>query len=235
MYILNLGEIEAVAFDIDGTLYRNENFYLRVIPHYIRNLFFFRKYNSVRKILHDSQENLSGYQDFYSTQAKLLSEKMNITQEEASAKLDKIIYTGLKKYFVKMNPCKGAPELIRKIKDAGCKVALLSDFPPEQKGEIWGIKSYCDVILSTEQIGALKPSTKPFEVMAQKLGVPAEKILYIGNNHTYDVVGPKKLGMKAGWFISYPKGLFGCRSKTADITFWKYSQLEQFIFNTTSE
>ena len=158
-------------------------------------------------------------------------EKMNITQEEASAKLDKIIYTGLKRYFVKMNPCKGAPELIRKIKDAGCKVALLSDFPPEQKGELWGIKAMADLSMGTEECGALKPNPIAFVKMAEKLGIKPENILYVGNSYKYDVVGSKAAGMKSAWFTSKSKARKrkNKENELADIRFSKYADLMQVL------
>ena len=226
MYILNLGEIDAVAFDIDGTLYRNIVFYTRVLPHYLRHWRFFRKFNKVRKMLRDDKRNEKGYNDLYRTQIGFLAKEQQ---------LNYIVYEGLRPFFEKMNACHGAAELIHRLKAAGFKIALLSDFPPEQKGEIWGIKKDCDLLLSSELIGALKPSSKPFEELAEKLEVPVERILYIGNSHAYDVAGPKKLGMKAGWFVPWIRGRFGVRSKIADITFWHYSQLEKFIFNNISE
>ena len=235
MYILNLGEIDAVAFDIDGTLYRNIVFYTRVLPHYLRHWRFFRKFNKVRKMLRDDKRNEKGYNDLYRTQIGFLAKELNCTMDEAEQQLNYIVYEGLRPFFEKMNACHGAAELIHRLKAAGFKIALLSDFPPEQKGEIWGIKKDCDLLLSSELIGALKPSSKPFEELAEKLEVPVERILYIGNSHAYDVAGPKKLGMKAGWFVPWIRGRFGVRSKIADITFWHYSQLEKFIFNNISE
>lgn len=235
MCTLNLGEIDAVAFDIDGTLYRNSDFYLKVFPHYLANLHFFRKYNEVRKELRTKEENTLGYKDLFAVQNELLAQKLSCSLEEARAQLDKIVYTGLKSYFQRIKVCRHAPELIQKLKDAGKKIALLSDFPPEQKGEIWGIKKNCDVILGTEEIGALKPSVKPFTVLTEKLGVPAQRILYIGNSHAYDVETPVSIGMKAAWFIPEIRGRLGCRSKIADITFWDYSQLEKILFTTGSD
>lgn len=235
MYILNLGEIDAVAFDIDGTLYRNLVFYAKVLPHYLKHWHFFKKFNKVRKMLRANQENEKGYEDFFGQQLELLAKELGTTREQAEKKLNDIVYEGLKPFFEKMNACHGAPELIHKLKAAGLKIALLSDFPPEQKGEVWGIKKDCDLLLSSELIGALKPSSKPFIELAEKLEVPVERILYIGNSHKYDVEGPKKLGMKAGWFVPWIRGKFGVKSKTADITFWHYSQLEKFIFNKSSE
>jgi len=235
VHILNLGEIDAVAFDIDGTLYRNKDFYTRLIPHYLCNLWFFTRYNKVRKELRALPDNIEGYKDFFASQKELLAQKLSCSVEEADKELDRVVYAGLKKYFEKIKACPGALELICRLKEAGVKIALLSDFPPEQKGEIWGIRKYCDLLLSTEEIGALKPSAKPFMVLSEKLGLPPERILYIGNSHSYDVKGPSKIGMKTGWFIPKIKGILGCRSRIADITFWNYAQLESFIFNSNSD
>ena len=235
MYILNLGEIDAVAFDIDGTLYRNVVFYRMVLPHYLKHWHFFRKFNKVRKLLRSDKRNENGYNDLYRTQIGFLAKELGCTIPEAQQQLNDIVYEGLRPFFEKMNACHGAPELIHKLKAAGLKIALLSDFPPEQKGDIWGIKKDCDLLLSSELIGALKPSAKPFIELAEKLEVPVERILYIGNSHKYDVEGPKKLGMKAGWFIPWIWGKVGVKSKIADITFRHYSQLDKFIFEQKSE
>ena len=70
--------------------------------------------------------------------------------QKAEEKLNKIVYHGLEKYFKRISCYKNCVETVKKFKEAGFKIALLSDFPPEQKGEIWGIKKYCDVMLGTE-------------------------------------------------------------------------------------
>ena len=186
-------------------------------------------------MLRDDERNEKGYNDLFRTQLGFLAKELGCTMPEAEQQLNDIVYEGLRPFFEKINACHGAVELIQKLKAAGFKIALLSDFPPEQKGDIWGIKQYCDLLLSSELIGALKPSSKPFEELAQRLEVPAEHILYIGNSHKYDVEGPKKLGMKAGWFIPWLWGKLGVKSKIADITFRHYSQLENFIFEQKSE
>ena len=226
-----LGEIDAVAFDIDGTLYRESKLNIRIIPHFLSHIIFFSKYGLARKELRRQDY----YPDFNKAQAELMGKYLKCSPEEAQKKLDKIVYTGLKHYFTKFKACRNALELIKRLKEAGVKIAVLSDFPPEQKGDIWGIKKDCDLLLSSELIGALKPSSKPFEELSEKLEVPVERILYIGNSHAYDVAGPKKLGMKAGWFVPWIRGMFGARSKIADITFWDYRQLDKFIFNKTSD
>ena len=225
VHIENLGEIKAVAFDIDGTLYRTWKLNIRIFFHFLRYNQFFLKYGIVRAKIRKIP--LEG--TFKEMQAKMMAEKLHCSPVEAELMLAKIVYSGLSSYFNTIKPYKGAVELIKELKEKGFKVALLSDFPPEQKGDIWGAKSFCDVILGTEEAGALKPSPLPFCKMAELLGVPAEEILYVGNSHKYDVVGAKNAGMKAAWLVQPEKGILGKKSKLAEITFWKYEQLRKFL------
>ena len=89
MCTLNLGEIDAVAFDIDGTLYRNKDFYTRVFPHYLTNLRFFRKYNQVRKELRANPQNEDGYKDLFAVQNSMLAKKLSCTDEQAWEQLER--------------------------------------------------------------------------------------------------------------------------------------------------
>lgn len=226
MKISNFGDIKAVAFDIDGTLYENWKLNIRIFPHFFAHLFFFSHYGLARIELRKTEQ----IPDFYKVQAELMAKKMKCSPEKAQKKLDDIVYIGLRKYFPRFKPAKGSEQLIKRLKENGLKIVFLSDFPPEQKGDIWGLKQYCDLQIGSEEYGALKPSPVSFYKMTERLGLKPEEILYVGNNHKYDVVGPKKIGMRSAWIIPPIKGIFGKKSKIADFTFWKYSQLEKFIF-----
>ena len=213
----NFGEIKAVAYDIDGTLYETWKLNIRLPLHFLTHLYFFSKYNKARKDL----RKMGITSDFKKEQIKYMADALSCSEEQAHSKLEKIVYSGLKSHFVKIKPCKNALESVKAFKNAGLKIALLSDFPPEQKGELWGIKPYCDVILGSEDCGALKPSSIPFEKMAEALGVNPEEILYVGNSYKYDVLGSKNAGMKAAWFTKKKKDKTG----KADLVFREYSSL----------
>lgn len=221
MYIENLGEIDAVAFDIDGTLYRNYSLNIRAIPYVIRHGRFFLGYNKTRHEMH-GRKNLA---DFQKEQQEILSKYLKCSSDEARTKMTETVHKGMEKFFTRIKPCKGAPELIRDLKNQGLKIALLSDLPPEQKGDIWGIKKYCDLAIWTEDTGAIKPDSIPFLKMAEQLKVSPEKILYVGNNHKYDVEGAKNAGMKTAWIVNPLASVLGKKSDIADITFCQYEEL----------
>ncbi len=228
---VDLSEIKAVAFDIDGTLYRAWKFNLRIAPYFLSHSIFFLKYGLVRNIMHRT----AATPEFVKLQASHMAKKLKCTQEEAHARLEKIIYKGLEKYFVNIKPCRGAIEFIKELKAHGYKIGLLSDFPPEQKGSIWGVRDLCDVVLGSEAAGALKPDSTPFLKLAESFNLPPEQILYVGNNHKYDILGANKIGMKTAWLILPHCGWFGKKSKIADFTFWHYGQISELFFGKKSK
>ncbi len=223
---MDFSNIKAVAFDIDGTLYRTWKFNIRMPIYFITHSIFFLKYGLVRNIMHKSEPT----DKFMQVQASHMAKKLKCSPEEAEKRLDQVVYKGLERKFKTIKPCKGAVEFIQKLKKNGYKIALLSDFPPEQKGDIWGIRDLCDVLLGSEDAGALKPSPTPFLKLAEKLSLPPEQILYVGNNHKYDIAGAKNVGMKAAWLILPHSGWLGKKSRLADVTFWHYEQLDKIFF-----
>ena len=175
---VDLSEIKAVAFDIDGTLYRAWRFNLRATPYFVCHSIFFLKYGLVRNIMRKTPAS----PEFIKLQASFMAKKLRCSPEEAEQRLEKIVYKGFEKYFVNIKPCKGAIEFIGKLKEKGYKVGLLSDFPPDQKGSIWGVRDLCDVVLGSEDTGALKPDSTPFLKLAEALHIDLSGLSYKEEN-----------------------------------------------------
>jgi putative hydrolase of the HAD superfamily len=218
-------DYKAIAFDIDGTLYPSWVFNFCVAPYFLIHLPFFLKYAKVRHILHRT----APLADFFEYQGRLLAHELGCSVAEAEEKICRLIYTGLKPFFRFVRPFPQVKETFRKFHEAGYKIALLSDFPPEQKGNLWGIRPYCDEILGTEQIGALKPSVYPFGVLAMKLGVKPSEILYVGNSVRYDIEGAHNAGMKTAYLLPFWRRLFCMTATPADISFKSYRHLQNIV------
>jgi len=216
-------EIEACAFDIDGTLYPEWKFYILVFPFMLKNMALMNAFKKVRKDIRQYQKKHPKIiLDFFDFQSEMLSELLKKDKELIKEEVHRKIYAGWKPLFPKIRPYRHAKETIVKLKEMGIKIGLLSDFLVEQKGDVWGILPYCDANISAESVGALKPSPLPFIALAEKLNVKPEKILYVGNNIRYDVMGARSVGMKTALISSR---FFKKKCKEADITFSNYRQL----------
>ncbi len=223
-----LSNIKVIAFDIDGTLYPSYSLYLRIIFYVLKNFRFYMHFNKVRKILHRT----APLPDFYEYQGRLLAEELDISVAEAREKIDRIVYKGLTRYFSKIKTFSHVEEAFKAFRDAGYKIAVLSDFPPAQKGDFWGLSKYCDLIVGSEEIGALKPSKYPFGIMARCLGVKEKEVLYVGNSIKYDVVGAKKAGMKSAIILTGFRRIFRRKVRHADISFYSYRQLMDIVLKS---
>lgn len=218
-------DIKAIAFDIDGTLYPNWRLNIRIIPYLLKHIRFFLAFKKVRDVLH--QKAPEG--EFFDYQAKLLSEILHCDSSKAKDLIQKIVYDGLAPFFNKIKPYKNAIECFELFKKAGYKCAILSDFPPLQKGRVWGAVDFCDVVLGSEEIGALKPSAYTFAVLAEKLELEAHEILYVGNNIWADIIGAKKAGMKTAYLLPFWRKILGLNCSQADISFKNYRILQKTV------
>lgn len=221
----SLQKIKAVAFDIDGTMYPNSRLYKKMWLYFLKNLRFFINYNKVRKILHKT----AVLPDFYEYQGRMLAKELKISVEESKDLINAKVYKGLEPFFENLKPFDFVKETFEKFKAAGLKLAILSDFPPEQKKDIWGTAPLCDVIMGSEQCGALKPSVFTFGMLAKNLGIPAENILYVGNSISSDIKGAKDCGMQTAYLAPKIKLLFKKLPKEADFSFRNYRKLQEYV------
>ncbi|MCL2608894.1 MAG: HAD family hydrolase [Treponema sp.] len=217
----------AVAFDLDGTLYPNSRFYLRMIPFVAGNLRFLLAFSRARHIIRKEQERFPErvVGDFYGYQAGLVAGLLGIPERAGAMKekIDALVYRGWEPIFAGIRLFPHVRELLGEFRAAGLKLALLSDFPPRAKLENMALAGLWDAVLCSEEIGALKPSVHSFKVMADDLDLPPEKILYVGNSRRYDVAGARAAGMATA-LIAGRNG-----NPRADLIFKDYRQLKAFV------
>ena len=244
--------IEAVAFDLDGTLYPNYSLNGRLIPFALKNLRLLLAFGKARKILHSERNGPAqtgsratgpdtgpaggGRAGFYDEQAALVADIVGAEPEIIRDKIENLIYRGWERHFKKIKLYPGVLETLDAFRRAGLKLGLLSDFPPEAKLEYLGIGACWDAVLCSEQIGSLKPKSAPFAELARALDLEPGKILYVGNSFRYDVIGAKKAGMSAALinrtlFSTGAGGKGGERGFRADFVFYDYRQLYNYMLS----
>ncbi|WP_435094927.1 HAD family hydrolase [Halorubrum sp. N11] len=69
----------------------------------------------------------------------------------------------------------------------------------DRKIRALGLADRVDVVVYAGDLPRRKPHAAPFEEALSKLGVPAERALYVGNSLTYDVAGAQNAGLRAAW------------------------------------
>ena len=231
-------KFSAVVFDLDGTLYPNRRFYWRLIPFVFKEFRFLKAFGKVRSRLHQravrqeiAAEDEKGL-SFYELQSRYMSEILGGKPEIICKKIENSIYRGWEPLFRKVRLYSHVKETLSLFKERGIKLAILSDFPPENKIKNLELSGYWDFIYCSEHCGRLKPDPYAFNKITEVLGIPPDKILYVGNSVDYDVTGAKRAGMKAAWLTSWlKKNLLFLREKekAADFIFYDYRKLYNFV------
>ncbi len=194
---------KAICFDIDGTLYPKA-FMTKAMAHII---FFHpvssKLYKSLRSLFRENQSRFEelGLDDMTFAQReaamymKVLGGRLKLA--EARLKLDERFYRHLEKEYRKLGPQPETAKTLKKIRDKGLKVGVLSDWPLFDKLEQMEIKDLVDLVLNCDDIGCLKPDKRCFETYLKKAGLKAGEVLFVGDSYSKDVLGATGAGMDA--------------------------------------
>jgi 2-haloacid dehalogenase len=97
------------------------------------------------------------------------------------------------------------PDVLRRLKAAGMRAAILSNGSPMMLEPIVaraGLDSLLDAVLSVEQAGVFKPSPRVYQLAVDALGVPAAAISFQSSNG-WDAYAASAFGMKVVWCNRY--------------------------------
>jgi len=99
-------------------------------------------------------------------------------------------------------PIAGMIELCRELRAAGTKVGVISNSEgrlAELIAEIGWADDFA-VVADSGRLGMEKPDPAIFRWGAERLGVPLERIIHVGDSWGADVDGAERAGMRVVWF-----------------------------------
>lgn len=96
----------------------------------------------------------------------------------------------------------GAGELLSYCEAQGITVGICTDLTAHiqhRKIRALGLEERVDVLVTSEEAGAEKPSPAIYRLTLSKLGMEPGRVLFIGDSCEKDVEGPRTMGMRAFW------------------------------------
>ncbi len=124
---------------------------------------------------------------------------------------DRIIAVAINAYhkskFSNLKPYPGVKKTLKKLKEKGLKLAIVTDAPKikaYQRLDYMGIINLFDVVVGFEDTKKTKPSKLPFKKALRLLKIKPSEAIYVGDHPERDIKGAKKLGIKTclakyGW------------------------------------
>lgn len=184
-------KLAAVTFDVGGVIYSDEVFKRAIysaLEHYgaeITSDRFNRIYDAHLKSQNGSLRNKLCMEFFGSLELK--SKMMEYATERWK--------------FTDADLYQDARDVIIEMKKRGLKIGLIANQPATvvETLKAHGIYEYIDFAGISSLIGIEKPSREIFELALEKLAVPADQSLHIGNRIDTDVIPAQSVGMRAVW------------------------------------
>lgn len=99
----------------------------------------------------------------------------------------------------------------------------------QKKIEQMGLSDYSNTFIISEEVGVMKPHQKVFDVATDKAGVSRDKILYVGDSYTSDIVGGRNAGWKTAWYTAFSKSWEVNGDLTADFLFKEFPDLVTYL------
>jgi 2-haloacid dehalogenase len=97
------------------------------------------------------------------------------------------------------------PDVLRRLKTAGIKTAILSNGSPAMLDSVVrnaGIDGLLDCILSVEEVGVYKPNPLVYQLAVDRLGILAPQISFQSSN-SWDAYAASSFGMTVVWCNRY--------------------------------
>ncbi len=98
-----------------------------------------------------------------------------------------------------MVPRDGALETIKKLKNKGFKIGLITNCTAEAP-DLWDqtpFDSLIDTAVFSSSVGHMKPDPEIYKLTCEKLQVAPEKCFFIGDGSNKELTGATEVGMEA--------------------------------------
>lgn len=194
-----------IGFDLDDTIYDRDEVYAKVVALLDRKLGIqsdFSKFNSIYQQYSIEEYNryIAGYKsrEAYRTHRIIRAYQscgVNITSSEANE--FNRLYENFRREIT-FRP--GVQVLLKELCEASIPLFILTNGPGvDQRNKLYqlGIDAYIplDHWFISGEIGLSKPQVEVFKFIEQKMGVSAERMIYIGDSFVNDIKGASQ----AGW------------------------------------
>ena len=221
--------IKLLAFDIDGTLYPKMQTNWILLKTSLFHLPFALKYLKMRATIREED----GYGDFpLISEDEFKMRECRIMYPDGSKSLEwfktkekRVFHDKWEREFLNIRMYDGMSSFLSDLSKV-VPVALLSDFPIGSKLKALKIEGVADFVISSEEIGRLKPSKLPFRILYEHFSLRPEEVLYVGDSERKDVLGSRNAGMKS---LLITKNKKKALESSADIVVSSYAEMRKIL------
>ena len=190
-------DVRLVAFDVDGTLYKQRPLRLRMgrdmLIHAVVNCD--RNAISVVGAYRRIRERLAAEEvvDFDRVLVAETAKATSMSPERVKAIASEWIETRPLRYL-KSCIFSGVPQLFAGLQRAGKKIGIFSDYPATEKLAAMGLAAHH--VVAASEVGVLKPHARGLQSLMAAAGAAAQETLFIGDRADRDGVAGQRAGVR---------------------------------------
>ena len=192
--------VQACVFDAYGTLFDFAAAARKVLGADTRFITLWRDKQLQYTWLRAAQER---HADFWQVTGDALDFSLETTIGLGLKKSD--VRDRLMSLFLTLDPFPEVPNVLRKLKTAGMRTAILSNGSPamlDAAVKTARLEPLLDAVLSVEEVGVYKPHPKVYQLAVDRLAIPASAICYQSSN-AWDAYAASAFGMQVVWCNRY--------------------------------
>jgi putative hydrolase of the HAD superfamily len=190
--------IEAVVFDVDGTLYEQSRLrramLRRLVRAYALHPLRGRKVARVISAYRRAQEELRACtsDEPARQQATVASSRTGVPTDEVERIAARWLHHEPLQLLARFRRT-GLVETLDALRSDGVRLGVVSDYPAEDKLTAMGIRHFFEAVVSAQDpdVGEFKPSPRGLQVCLARLGVRAEHALYVGDRPETDAAAAR--------------------------------------------
>ncbi len=200
MLNLDLDSFDAVIFDFDGTLYDFRGLPQRLVMGSPLNMFKMSAERKARRILKGQDLGCEAAYDkaFAEEMVKHRFLGLGVSTERILRWYKRFYLSHMVRVLRRHYEAReGVAELFSRLKSAGKKIAVLSDYPMvRERMKAIGLADVpVDILAAASDYGALKPAVRPMCDIAEKLNVSQGRCLVVGDRRDTDGEAARRAGM----------------------------------------
>jgi putative hydrolase of the HAD superfamily len=201
-----LSRIQAVIFDLDGTLVDHRGSVTTALEQWLPLIGSPSSDDLVGAWLAAESRHYPAWRageiSFAEQRRRRLRDFLPLIEHHlgGDAQLDEVFAGYLACYQAAWTRFDDVDEALRRLYDAGMRIAVLTNGTVEQQNaklHAVGLASRFEFVVTAEELGVAKPDTSTYLAVCQRLELPVSAVLHVGDLYDLDVIGARVAGLHA--------------------------------------